>query len=101
MANAAGTSAVVTEMNVLGFELHPDKAQVGRLPQTGFDWLGWLFVRGRVTAAPRALTHYRERYRLRRRQMRRQGMGKAERQQRLRNYTLRWRRWLALPKGNE
>lgn len=90
---------LLTEMNALGFELHPDKTQVGRLSQTAFDWLGWLFVNGRVTAAPRAVAHYRERYRRRRREMRRRGVSKAERKQCLQSYTRRWRRWLALPKA--
>lgn len=38
---------LLQEMDRLGFTLHPDKTQVGRLPQTGFDWLGWQFNEGR------------------------------------------------------
>lgn len=90
---------LLQEMDLLGFAMHPDKTQVGHLPQTAFDWLGWQFHRGRVTVGPRALAHYRENYRRRRHALRRQKISKTERRRRLREYSRRWRRWLALPKG--
>jgi hypothetical protein len=43
-----------------GFELHPDKTQLGRL-EKGFDWLGLWFSPEGTTIAPRALNNHRER----------------------------------------
>lgn len=84
-------------MDNMGFTLHPDKTQVGRLPDTSFDWLGWLFINGRVTAAPRAVANFKNNYRRRRIQLRGRGINPEQRRLALRGYAHRWRRWLALP----
>lgn len=79
-----------------GFEIHPDKTQVGRIPQCRFDWLGWEFKGNTVTAAPRALNNFRQEYHRRSQDMKYQGINGAERRNRLRQYSCRWRTWLAL-----
>jgi len=85
-------------MDSMGFVMHPDKTQVGRLPHTAFDWLGWLFIDGRVTAAPRAIDTFKGNYRKRRLSLRAKGIDRHARREELRAYSRRWRRWLALPK---
>ena len=81
-----------------GFEMHPDKTQVGRLPHSSFDWLGWGFKDNSVTVAPRALANYRQEFRRRSQSLKLEGVNNADLRQTLRHYDRRWRSWLALPK---
>ncbi|HHK8152450.1 TPA: reverse transcriptase domain-containing protein [Serratia marcescens] len=75
--------------NLAGFEIHPDKTQLGRI-KNGFDWLGVWFLPTGTTIAPRALENYRiKRLRLYE-QARRRG---ADSEARLRAYEVRWRLW--------
>lgn len=75
-----------------GFELHPDKTQLGRL-EKGFDWLGLWFGPEGTTIAPRALNNHRERCLRLYEQARRRGLSESAANERVRAYQARWEQW--------
>lgn len=78
-----------------GFEVHPDKTQVGKI-EKGFDWLGvWFTEEGATGIAPRALENHRQRRLRLEEQARRRKLPEAEIAERVQRYERRWRVWAA------
>ena len=75
-----------------GFEVHPDKTQLGRL-EKGFDWLGLWYAPEGPRIAPRALENHRARMTRLYEQARHQHLSTADTEARVREYEVRWMTW--------
>ena len=75
-----------------GFEIHPDKTQLGRVGN-GFDWLGIWYAPEGPRIAPRAIENHRERIARLYEQARLRKLPKAETDNRVREYEARWMNW--------
>ncbi|HGM6755382.1 TPA: reverse transcriptase domain-containing protein [Serratia marcescens] len=75
-----------------GFEIHPDKTQLGRI-ENGFDWLGIWYSPEGPRIAPRAIENHRERIARLYEQARLRKLSKAETDNRVREYKARWINW--------
>ncbi|WP_411749726.1 reverse transcriptase domain-containing protein [Serratia marcescens] len=75
-----------------GFNVHPDKTQLGRI-ENGFDWLGlWYDAKG-PRIAPRAVLNHRERIARLYEQARARRLSNEETEALVRNYETRWLTW--------
>lgn len=80
-------------MDTAGFELHPDKTQVGRISR-GFDWLGvWFTDAGATGIAPRASENHRLRRQRLEEQSRSWGFTEEATAERVLRYERRWSIW--------
>ncbi len=75
-----------------GFEVHPDKTQLGNI-EKGFDWLGVWYPPLGPRIAPRALENYRNCCVRLDEQARHRGLPRAEIDELVRAYEARWKVW--------
>ncbi len=75
-----------------GFDIHLDKTQLGKI-ENGFDWLGKWYAPEGPRIAPRAIENHRAHIARLYEQARLRKLSKAETDNRVRKYEIRWMTW--------